>query len=673
MAIIIPSSKIYSLANSKVRNNVIERIEVSANLPSLKYDYDTRVDGGEYDTKEMWTLPSPFDNDILSYYDHKTASHSYWSAGAYYFRALGSGVYCNYKHLDFEIPKLNGSVLIEKIKSGQREGVNNIKTTITYSHWIWNAFPKLKLKAGADTSQTERYDRYEMLSLEATNGFDKGTKTIELLERPTSFSLSGSVENMPILSLSFGADTTNVSTAQIIYNESKDAYEVSLDVLCGLSWFKVAFGNDIVLENGVPIKCGYAYSTAKFPETLEPVGGAFYGDCKGRIEDYKPLQLNVDFYGNTIQLDLKEGTLYINGETAKKVHSVERNELMQTTNYRGEVQSLVEDFSKTQELYAKGKETATVRCSIGDYYDNENGLAITPKTDSKMTFEIGDKVVPMVRNSKGADNALSYHSNGTAKVFNVVGEKYTYDGAVWQELTLRETAEGIYYVDSPPYLTFSSSEEFTLETQGRTHHWNGIIEYSTDLTNWEVWNGETIIPSHRGKLYLRGSGNITITNGGSNSAFKLTGANIDCKGNIETLLDYQTVKRGEHPKMYTRCFYALFLRNDALIGVPSLPSTNLAYGCYDMMFRECINLTELPNLPAKNLPSYCYSSMFLDCSSIKISTTKSNEYNREYRIPIVGDATFDENSLRAMFTLTGGEFKGTPDANTTYYTSNKIV
>lgn len=670
MAIIIPSSKIYSLANSKVRNNVIERIEVSANLPSLKYDYDTRVDGGEYDTKEMWTLPSPFDNDILSYYDHKTASHSYWSAGAYYFRALGSGVYCNYKHLDFEIPKLNGSVLIEKIKSGQREGVNNIKTTITYSHWIWNAFPKLKLKAGADTSQTERYDRYEMLSLEATNGFDKGTKTIELLERPTSFSLSGSVENMPILSLSFGADTTNVSTAQIIYNESKDAYEVSLDVLCGLSWFKVAFGNDIVLENGVPIKCGYAYSTAKFPETLEPVGGAFYGDCKGRIEDYKPLQLNVDFYGNTIQLDLKEGTLYINGETAKKVHSVERNELMQTTNYRGEVQSLVEDFSKTQELYAKGKETATVRCSIGDYYDNENGLAITPKTDSKMTFEIGDKVVPMVRNSEGVDNALSYHSDGTAKVFNVVGEKYTYDGAVWQELTLRETSEGLYYVESNPYLIFSSPEEFTLSVN--TKRWDGILEYSTTTSNWYVWDG-TEISSANGRLYLRGTGNTTITNYYSNSQFNLNGSNIDCKGNIETLLDYKLVKKGIHPTMKINCFFQLFAQNSGLIGAPSLPATNLTERCYREMFINCTNLEELPLLPAKILPQECYYKMFMGCKKIKLSEYKSETYSREYRVPIRG------NLIDAFSNCVGSMFSGTPgnvvtlNTETTYYTSNKTV
>lgn len=348
--------------------------------------------------------------------------------------------------------------------------------------------------------------------------------------------------------------------------------------------------------------------------------------------------------------------------------SIPSNELMQDenvglTNYANEIIS----------HYANGKETATIRCSIGDYYDTENGLIISTKTNSKMTFEIGDKTVPMVRIAYGKDAPLSCYSNGLAKVFEVAGTKFYYDGSVWQELTLRETGEGLYiYVTENPYLTFSSSEEFTLETRARIHYWDGIIEYSTDLTNWAVWNGETIISSQNGKLYLRGIGNRKIT-GGANSAFKLTGSNIDCKGNIETLLDYQTVKRGEHPEMYTRCFYCLFLENDALIGVPSLPATNLAYGCYEMMFRECTNLAQLPNLPAKELPSECYSNMFLGCPNIKISTTKSNEYSREYRIPLVGDATVGTRSLAAMFTSTGGEFKGTPEINTTYYTSNKLV
>ena len=93
--------------------------------------------------------------------------------------------------------------------------------------------------------------------------------------------------------------------------------------------------------------------------------------------------------------------------------------------------------------YANGKETAKILCSIGEYADENDNLVISTKTDSKMLFEHYDKVVPMVRNGDGIDLAMSYDKNGLAKVFDVVGVKVFFDGAVWQELTLRESGESI--------------------------------------------------------------------------------------------------------------------------------------------------------------------------------------------------------------------------------------
>ena len=654
MAIIIPSKKIYDISNSVVNKNVISAVEyqVVKHKKSQKkqaiYNNNTSTKWRGTFTDIVTSSSSPKLVSTSTFPVRETRS-SIISGTEYCAIAYFSPMYIGYNiHIDTQITNqhyidvsdLENNPISLEFRFDVEKRIRNAETRITYngSAYDWNVYITEDYETNAETQ----------------------IPPPQIVSNPT-IPLEGSV-----IAKSGGAVPMVGFTLPWKYNKPTNTeYEAILDLGQTISLNPTFDTNEKGEVTGLNIKVQVLCGAILIEGSGAGTSVYSFGTT---VTEYRPNSASIIINGTTYEIVTEQETTVLqSGNVKGEKVSVTGNGLVQN-----------KDYAKSQAIdilydYENGKETAKVRCSIGDYYDNENGLAITPKTDSKMTFEIGDKVVPMVRNSRGGDNALSYHSNGTAKVFDVVGEKYTYDGAVWQELTLRETAEGIYYVDSPPYLTFSSSEEFTLETQGRTHHWNGIIEYSTDLTNWEVWNGETIIPSHRGKLYLRGSGNITITNGGSNSAFKLTGANIDCKGNIETLLDYQTVKRGEHPKMYTRCFYALFLRNDALIGVPSLPSTNLAYGCYDMMFRECINLTELPNLPAKNLPSYCYSSMFLDCSSIKISTTKSNEYNREYRIPIVGDATVDETSLRAMFTLTGGEFKGTPDANTTYYTSNKIV
>lgn len=56
----------------------------------------------------------------------------------------------------------------------------------------------------------------------------------------------------------------------------------------------------------------------------------------------------------------------------------------------------------------------------------------------KMSFDLHDIVIPMVMGSDGKDYPMSKNKDNTPKLFEVVGVKKYYDGAVWQELTLQE-------------------------------------------------------------------------------------------------------------------------------------------------------------------------------------------------------------------------------------------
>ena len=47
---------------------------------------------------------------------------------------------------------------------------------------------------------------------------------------------------------------------------------------------------------------------------------------------------------------------------------------------------------------------------------------------------------------------------------------------------------------------------------------------------------------------------------------------------------------------------------------PRLPSVNLGFRCYGLMFSGCTSLTKAPDLPATTLAEYCYSSMFENSS-----------------------------------------------------------
>ena len=295
-------------------------------------------------------------------------------------------------------------------------------------------------------------------------------------------------------------------------------------------------------------------------------------------------------------------------------------------------------------------------------------------------------------------------------------------------------SEGLYVwkkYECVACLSFIGNEDFTLKTSNTTKNWDGILEYSTDMKTWSIWDG-TKISSSANKLYLRGIGNTKITGYATNEYrnFVFTGTDslkISCEGNIETLLDYETVIVGEHPIMGDYCYFNMFRGCTSLIKTPTLPATRLISGCYYSMFAYCTSLTTAPELPATTLIAYCYTSMFegctslttipklpstllfkgcykdmfrgctslttipellaitladdcysymfFNCTNIKLSITQTDEYRIPYRIPTSGAGIIAPNALAGMFTKTGGTFVGTPEINTTYYlsTSNTIV
>ena len=267
-----------------------------------------------------------------------------------------------------------------------------------------------------------------------------------------------------------------------------------------------------------------------------------------------------------------------------------------------------------------------------------------------------------------------------------------------------KVVDGIWnmdYLAPPPYLSFLGNEDFTLKTYNTTKNWDGTLEYSTDKSIWSTWDGTEISSSGK-SLYLRGTGNTRITGNSANYRFVFTGTNalnIACKGNIENLLDYETVSAGEHPTMAEYCYAYMFRDCTSLTSAPQLPATTLAKYCYQYMFSDCTTLTTAPELPATTLAADCYSSMFLGCTTlttapslpattlaascyqnmfngctkIKLSTTQTGDYQTEYRIPTTGAGTTATGALTGMFANTGGTFTGSPYINTIYYTSNTVV
>ena len=154
-----------------------------------------------------------------------------------------------------------------------------------------------------------------------------------------------------------------------------------------------------------------------------------YGYFRNRISLY----LASDYY----TIETNSSNLGTNPK-----YSVESNELLQTT-------TTIDNKKLSQYIYEQitgewggGKETATLKCSIGEYYDENNNLVISTKNnDLQMTFNIRDLVIPYIPTARGGTEPMSIKLDGTPKVFQVTQVRPYFDGACWQEIMLQEANE----------------------------------------------------------------------------------------------------------------------------------------------------------------------------------------------------------------------------------------
>lgn len=193
---------------------------------------------------------------------------------------------------------------------------------------------------------------------------------------------------------------------------------------------------------------------------------------------------------------------------------------------------------------------------------------------------------------------------------------FTCDSVPTSNISVWVVLEDVYDV-TPPCLTFSSPSAFSISVA--SPGWDGTMEYSTDKSTWATWDGAQISATDNGGTYsldVRGTGNTKVTDTDDIHKWTLTGSNIACEGNIESLLDYATVASGSHPTMASGCYRSMFRGCTSLTTAPSLPATTLTGDCYSYMFSGCASLTTAPALPATTLASQCYFYMFSECTSL---------------------------------------------------------
>lgn len=479
MAIIIPSKNIYNKDNDKVRDNVVDRIEVSAVAVLPSNEYETPV----------YNLSNNDDfEQRANVVDFESSSSS--AGQGTYTHTLGASYlslqpqFANFKLI---IPKVKDNKLIEKILYQD----NKIGVSI---------FLKKYTGTGTGFAQRTNYInptsisnlQYQISEITETTSMDDPILTYE----NTVGVLPSSVPLLNEINSDVISDTLNSP----IYKEDENNFYLEFNVFVGYEQYKLLGANSFPSANA-------SFASADV-------------NLSGEWVKYVPQKVEITIYGNTIGIDLNDNPIYVPDVSGSKPLSVEGNELMQTQNYierevpikmdifgtigtseaeryvysdgnllrvgewvtyngesaniigyddtngyyllrvalDGEIYNLTygtvvnvvttvnqlnANFMDTLKEYSRGKETATIRCSISDYYDEEGNKVISVDNNvDKMVFDLYDIVIPMVYGANGVDKPLSKYKDGVTKTFKVLGTKIFYDGAVWQELSLQETFIG---------------------------------------------------------------------------------------------------------------------------------------------------------------------------------------------------------------------------------------
>lgn len=166
------------------------------------------------------------------------------------------------------------------------------------------------------------------------------------------------------------------------------------------------------------------------------------------------------------------------------------------------------------------------------------------------------------------------------------------------------------------FISFSSTEPFSVKTNNSTKTWNGTLEYSIDAETWVIWDGTSAIGNDT-RLYIRGRNNNKITNGVKWVATATAG--IKVQGVLETLLDYVSVANGNIPSAKGYCFDRLFSGWDKLTDAGDLIilTLNVQYYCR-LLFSSCSSLTKAPVILGTDVAQSACEGMFKNDISLEL-------------------------------------------------------
>lgn len=341
MAIVIPSKHIYNKDNDKIRDNVIDRIEVSAKEVAPNNEYDTPVYNEDLSLDNIEKI----ENSANAYKD-AVATNQGGSSIRNVRGACGLKYILNYVTIpEIYIPKVQKNKFIPKIYDGKDDDGN----------------PRIKINLRIKQTNYKGNSSYQPSS--NTFDFEGSTLTKEETEKENIFygfeefqyknDISSTVSSLSVSSVSSLSanhsiieENNKLKISSYLYANSNNNWSPSIITVDNYINANLR-ENDIVVTseiiNGVEF---YKLSSTKLligmdttfmsclienTNSFSSISGYYRAVATRVLQECQQISLTV--YGNTIGIDLTDKTVYIPDESGNKPFSIEGNELMQTSNY----------------------------------------------------------------------------------------------------------------------------------------------------------------------------------------------------------------------------------------------------------------------------------------------------------------------------------------------------
>lgn len=366
MAIKIPSEKIYEIENPKVRDNLIDNIEVKCFSSTPTYYVKTNVSEQKYNIKGVTLTHRSQDDKDFKYiqmgggtYDNNFDAEPYLETLAYV--RIQASYLVGWA---FSVDKnQHDSYIIKLYNLLDENGSSNIKFQTTCLKY--NGTCSYPVEFVRDYVNGE----YDAIIGAPTRNYG-GSVGYEPMPYPPNGTItkSDSISYKDSFGHPAGAERTSIATLTFDDSLKEDG------IYTNLGEIKLTdYGDRIGFNFTVMASC----TIDTISNSYKIIEGVPVGENKtitGTSVYYAPESVSITVEGDKKGISFKEITIPIPSAKGNNPFKIEGSELLQETNFIGseDTNALTKHYTDLISQYANGKETAIIRCAIGDYYDTNN-------------------------------------------------------------------------------------------------------------------------------------------------------------------------------------------------------------------------------------------------------------------------------------------------------------